>query len=133
MTKEDWAKVEAALSGVYGRAVLMVDGRKITFNRSLIKKNQLGIVTYIEDELKGSWFLEGDCPEKAYLCPYSKYVWSAKSRENCRKLGKKTLKRMDIDPDEKRHGVKPFWTNTQQIRRHYQKTFKSIELVEVLG
>ena len=132
MTKEDWEKVEAALSGMYGRAVLMVDGREITFSRGLIKKNQLGVVTYIGGELKGSWLFGDDCPERSYLRPSSKYLRSPKQREQARKLGKKLLKELDIDPDEKYHRVTPFWNNAQQIRRHYQKTFKSIELVEVI-
>ncbi len=134
MTKEEWESVEKALSGTYGQVKLKVDGREVTFLRALVSKNRMGIGTYVDGSLKGEWCgLGGEHPESRYLRPVSKFAWTDKQRRDMKKLGKKLLKEMGWDPDKKYHYFDPIWSNSTQIRRHYQKTFQSIELQEVIG
>jgi hypothetical protein len=140
LTKEEWARVEEALSGIYGVVNLRVDEFQVTFQRRLISKNRLGIVVYVGGEMKGTWFGDEkpDCPEQRYLYPHSRYVYTAKSRAAQKKLIKKWGKRFSKecgqgDPDQKTVCYKPFWPSATAIRRHYQKTFTSIELIEVVG
>jgi len=134
MTKEDWEKVAKALSGTYGIAKLKVDGREVDFQRELVSKNTMGIVTYVDGKFKGAWFSpENDHPEQKYLRPVSKFIYSAKDRKALNKSPKWVKKERVFDPNKKHHYFDPIWPSATAIRRHYQKTFTSIELVEVIG
>lgn len=132
MKKEEWEKVEKALSGTYGQAKLQVDDREVTFQRALVSKNRLGIGMYIDGELKGKW-LFNECPEQLYFRPAWKSAWPAAARREMKKLSKRSLKQLGYDPDKKHHYFTFVWPNVTAIRRHYQKTFESIELIEVVG
>ncbi|WP_027714920.1 hypothetical protein [Desulfuromonas sp. TF] len=136
MTKEDWEKVEKALSGTYGRAKLKVDGREVTFARGLIDKNRLGIGTYVDGKLRGEWIgSKNEHPEQRYLRPAFKFTHKPKTRATLNKMSKRQRKELGEywDPDHKYHYFSFWWNNVTEIRRHYQKTFKSIELLEVIG
>lgn len=134
MTKEDWNKVEQALSGVVGHAKLKVDGREVTFARCRVSRNRLGIGTYVDGEIQGAWlFPKKPTPESRYMRPMSKWYWTAESRKRMKKLSKRYRKQNDLDPDKKQHYLTPLWPNATAIRRHYQKTFESIELIEATG
>lgn len=88
LTKEEWGRLEKALSGIYGIAKLKVDGHEVSFERRLIDKNRLGIVVYIDGVLKGEWLgkEKADCPEQRYLYPRSCFVYTAKRRAEQKKL-----------------------------------------------
>ena len=134
MTKENWAKVEKALSGLVGEVVLLADGRKVTFQRGPGGKNRLIIATYIDGAFRGEWCNpKKETPETRYMRPVAKFVWAAESRRRMKKMSKRKLKQLGYDPDEKIHYFHPLWPNATAIRRHYQKTFSSIELVSVSG
>jgi hypothetical protein len=50
------------------------------------------------------------------------------------KLSKRRRKEWGLDDADKKIRIYlPFWPNATAIRRHYQKTFESIELIEVVG
>ncbi|MGE4545813.1 MAG: hypothetical protein AB7D06_17110 [Pedobacter sp.] len=136
MTKDDWAKVEKALSGTYGYAIIQADGRRVTFQRCMVGENRLGIRTYIDGTMDGAWMMpKNECPERVYLRPDSRYIHSPKQRAKLKKLTKRVLKEMGDywNPDAKYLIYNPSWPNATAIRRHYQKTFESIELIEVVG
>lgn len=134
MTKEEWQKVEHALSGVYGRVKLKADGREVVFHRGQLKKNRLGIIVLVDGEIR--WEArepKNDHPDSRYWRPSSRHLWTDSSRREMKKMTKRALKRLGYDPDEKRHYFRPDWPNATAIRRHYQKTFQHIELMEVCG
>jgi hypothetical protein len=136
LTKEEWGRVEKAVSGRYGNAKLKVDGRDVTFAREMISKNRLGVVIYVDGKWEGKWFGEEneEIPEQRYLCPHEKYVYGAKHRAELKKISKKRRTEWGWgDPDRKRKIFYPYASSLTPIRRHYQKTFASIELVEVVG
>jgi hypothetical protein len=134
MTKEDWEKVKKALSGTYGYARLKVDGRDIQFQRELVSKNTLGIHVYIDGHSKGIWWgVKNEHPEQSYLRPVNKNIYSSKQREQFKKISKRLKLHLGINPNEKLLLFYPLWNNVDQIRRHYEKTFTSIELIEVVG
>jgi len=134
MTKEEWGKVEKALSGTYGYAKLQVDGRAVLFQRQLVSNNQLGIVTFIDGEFKGAWIsAKEERPKQKFLRRVERFSWPSKTRAELKKWPKKMLKKSGYDPDEKYHFFSPIWPNATALRRHYLKTFASIELVEVCG
>lgn len=130
MKKEDWAYVEEVLSGVYRSIKLRVDGAVVTFQRTLVRKNQIGICTYVDGWFKGIWLNPADNhPETQYLRPYSRLMYSAKTRNSMKALSKKRLKEMELDPNARHSYVSFYWHSVSSIRKHYEKTFKSIELI----
>ncbi|MGE4406068.1 hypothetical protein [Pseudomonas sp.] len=136
MTKEEWARVEKALSGTYGMARVKADEFVVTFHRRLVGKNRLAIVTYVDGYMKGEWIDAKDQhPEQRCLRPASRFMCRPKERAELKKLRKRVLKELGpaFDPDRKWHYFDPSWPSVTAIRRHYQKTFASIELQEVIG
>lgn len=134
MTKEDWERIEKALGGLYGYAKLTVDGREVQFQRELVAKNNLGIVTYVDGHWMGAWIsASNEHPEQQFLRKIEKFVYPAKTRKSWKKLSKRRQKEWGLDPDKKGHYFSPIWPSVSAIRRHYQKTFTSIELIEVVG
>lgn len=133
MNKEEWAQVEKALSGLVGQVKLLVDGRTVTFQR-YCHKNRLAIGTWIDGTFKGAWCSTKEpVPESRYFRPVAKFAWPADARRKMKSISKKDLKKMGWDPAEKYHGFSPSWPNATAIRRHYQKTFASIELLSARG
>jgi hypothetical protein len=136
LTKEEWRRVEETLSGIYGLVRLKVDGHEVTLSRTLIDKNRLGVSVYVDGFIKGIWIgPKNDHPEQRYLCPRDRFKFSKKIRDfekkTIKKLGKRRAKEMGIsDPDEKVRFYSHRFPSGAAVRRHYQKTFKSIELVE---
>lgn len=136
MTKEEWAQVERALSGTYGMARIKADEFVVTFYRQLISKNRLAIVTYVDGQMRGEWInAENAHPEQRCLRPASRFMCSPKQRAELKKLRKGLRKSLGpaFDPDRKWHYFDLGWPNVTAIRRHYQKTFKAIELQQVTG
>ncbi|MFH1027797.1 MAG: hypothetical protein V1791_07335 [Pseudomonadota bacterium] len=134
MTKEDWAMVEKALSGTYGFAKLQVDGHAVTFERRLVTKNRLGIVTFVDGKFNFEWVSpKTDHPEQRFLRRKSELFYKPKERAEYAKWSKRLRKDCCFDIDKKFHFFTMTWPSATAIRRHYQKTFQNIELIEVVG
>lgn len=136
MTKEEWARVEKALSGTYGMARVKADEFVVTFHRQLVSKNRLAIVTYVDGYMKGEWInAEDPHPEQRCLRPASRFMCGPKERAALKKIPKRTREKWGpaFDPDRKWHYFDRCWPSVTAIRRHYQKTFTLIELKEVIG
>lgn len=139
LTKEEWAQVDSQLSGLCGRVEMMVDGRNVTLTRGRISQNTLGVVVYIDGEWKGTWIGKtNDCPEQPYTYPKQRFVYTSKSRAEQKKMikrfGKRRCKEIGItaeDVDRKITIWQPMFPSAKAVRRHYEKTFQSIELVKV--
>jgi hypothetical protein len=136
MTADEWKKVEEALSGYMGIVDLNVEGTPIQFRRGLVAKNRLGIVTFVCGKWEGKWMMpdnKNEHPEKRYLRPVWRFSWKREARKMLKKMSKRQLKRMGYDPDEKYLAYSLIWSSAATIRRHYEKTFKNIKLVEING
>jgi len=136
LNKEDWTRIEKALSGTYGMVKLKVDGREVTFQRALVSKNRLGIGTYVDGVMKGAWVSsENHHPEQRYLRPVSRFAHKPKERAMLQKTPKRLREELGpfFDPDRKIHFFDLTWPSATAIRRHYQQTFESIEILEVIG
>lgn len=129
MTKEEWKKVEDALAGLFGSVEMQVDGHRIKFVKTQVGKTRLEIMTYVDGWYRGEW-KEAD-PEYRYLRQVTRNLFPPKIRKGYLKLGRKFLKEHNIDVDIKFNYATPLWNNFVLIRRHYEKNFTSIELVEI--
>ena len=136
MTKEEWTRVEQALTGTSGVAKLLVDGRDIVFQRQLVGNNRLGIMMFIDGSFSWKWCIN-IFPEQKYLKRQEKFLYSTKTRAEFKKLSKRDKNYLAKDhafnADKKIVSYSPIWNSGIEIRRHYQKTFSSIELVETVG
>ncbi len=132
MTKEEWKKIEKALSGIFGMVELFVDGHRISFHKKQIGKNRLGIMTYVDGRYRGKW--EKDDPETRYLRCVVKAVWKKSEIERIKKLyGKRDYKNVKAIYEKTYTYCDPFWFSVGGIRRHYERTFKDIKLVAING
>lgn len=138
MNKAEWYLVEKALSGTWGSVDLEIDGFKITLQRGLISKNRLGITTYVNGWVRGAWILDFTLRESDFLRPTKRYIYSAKMRNDIKKLKKRLTKHTveiarSLDPDKVYRGRSPFWGSVSGIREHYEKTFTDIKLIKING
>ncbi|MDP3284740.1 MAG: hypothetical protein Q8M56_09975 [Desulfobacterales bacterium] len=145
MNKAEWKLVTDALAGVYGRVELEVDGFEVALHRGQISKNRLTIMTYVNGQFLGKWFSDAACREGDFLRPTSQYIYPRKLRNDMKRLRKRSLKKMcdkaflgsghapDIDYDKTIKSRSPFWGSVSTIRKHYEKTFKSIKLIKING
>ena len=86
LSKEEWARVEKALSGYYGIVKMQIDCREVAFQRQMAGKNRLTIVTYVDGSLKGAWVgSQNEHQEQRYLRPVSKFAFKPESRKRLKK------------------------------------------------
>jgi hypothetical protein len=132
MTKDEWKLVENALAGMFGNVELLVDGHKVSFYKKQIGKNTLGIMTFVDGFFRGKWTKED--PEIHYLRPVEKAIWKRKQIEELKKVyGKRQWAKVKTKYEEKYVYYTPLWFAVSSIRRHYEKTFKDIELAKING
>lgn len=125
MTKEEWAEVEKKLQSPWGSVDLMCDGYKLTLQVQR-DKMRLIIMIFVDGEFKGIWFNE--CEERRrFFQPCKRKIYKAKTFKG---FSKRTLKSMQIDPNETITHYRPFWTAFRPLKAHLIKNNTSIELVK---
>jgi hypothetical protein len=134
MTREDWKKVEDRLRFPGARTTLKVDGRDVALV-VLTDKMKMVIQVYVDGWVRGEWLdAEKPCPEQSYMRRHERFLWSKKERDDAAKFakrwGKREAKKYMGDRDKKFVSFLPYFTSVRVIRAQYEKTFKSIELVE---
>ncbi|MDZ4185761.1 MAG: hypothetical protein U1D97_12365 [Desulfuromonadales bacterium] len=137
MTKEDWQRVEKALSGHIGYVTLLVEGREIRFQRGLVKKNTLGIGMFVDGKMEREWSgSKNDHPEQRFYYPKEFFFWTAKSRAAIKKMTPARLKREGLSSgaeNKKDITFTPMWPNASAIKRHFSKNFPDAELIAATG
>jgi hypothetical protein len=131
MNKSEWKLVTDALSGVYDRVELEVDGFEISLHRCQKAKNRLAIMTYVNGQFLGKWFSDAACREGDFLRPTIKHLYPLKLRKSFKKTNKRHGTSIDYDAVIKSRS--PFWGSVSAIRKHYEKTFKNIKLKKING
>lgn len=127
MTNADWDHVEQCLSSQFQPVGLICDGYHLCLCLERIKM-KLVIAFYVNGSLKGKWMQE-DCEERRrFFRPVKKSAWTAKSRLAMQKMGKRMLKRMNVDPTESFTVHYPWWTSFKALKSHLVKSNNSIEL-----
>lgn len=129
LTKAEWKQVEERLNGMYRPVALVCDGYHLILN--LVRSgNRLIIGFYVNGVMRGVW-MRDDCEERSrFFRPHERSAWKAESRARLKKMSKRTLKMMKVDPDETFTVHYPYWTSVQTLRRHLEKHNDSIELLK---
>lgn len=94
LTKEQWAKVEQAISGIVGSASLLCDGYVVQLE-VMRSKQKLVIGIYIDGSMAGEWVTDpGTLPEQKFLPIRSRSRYSAKDLKDMEKsFGKRWMKK----------------------------------------
>lgn len=134
MTREDWKKVEDKMRGFHGYVKLRVDGRDVELVNVLDGRTII-IHVFVDGMTKGLWLLsDKPSPEQAYMRRHERFACSKKTREEYAKyekrFGKRAAKQDLFDVDRKYVVFMPYFPSVRAVRLQYEKTFKSIELVE---
>jgi hypothetical protein len=137
MTKEQWAAVEEAVSGIFGSAKLKCDGYDVTLNRERVSKNRLGITVFVNGAWKGAWLMHDSQHEETrrFMCPVTRYVNPPKLRADLVKIyGGKRCPKAEIERINRKFTTfQPYWTNVTALRRHLVKHNQVIEIIEPKG
>lgn len=131
MSPENWEKVDNALQFFYGSIKLRCDGyvvRLILMPSGSRFRNAIRV--YVNGKIKGAWYLE-DCEERRrFFCPKRNYLWGWKRRAELKKMGKRALKRLNIDPKAVHVSYSTDWTSFRRMKAHFIKNNEKIELIE---
>lgn len=128
MTKEEWIKVEAALSSIYGRVDLLIDGYNVSVVCLPYKSLRQVLMIYINGEFKTKWCLE-DCEERRRFCFRSKKCL-LNSRERTKLKREKKSIREAVKKQMTTYIYYPHWNSFRTLKNHLLKNNKSIELVK---
>ena len=134
MKREDWKKVEDRLRFPGAEVRLRVDDRDVTLGVRTDKMKMV-IQVYVDGWTRGEWMdAKKPCPEQAYMARHERYLWPKKERDAAAKFakrwGKREAKKYMGDRDKKFVCFSPVFSSVRAVRIQYEKTFKSIELVE---
>ena len=138
MTREDWKKAEDLVNA--GRsALLRIEDRIITLRLERTKM-KLVVGVYVDGTIKGAWCTsESEHEESRFMYRMQRCVYSGKVRKLWADAEKKLrgiklqviAARQLPDINAKRTDLLPWFPSVAKVRTQYEKTFKSIELVEV--
>lgn len=127
MTKEEWIKAETALSSIYGRVDLLIDGYNVSVVCLPYKSLRQVLMIYINGEFKTKWCLE-DCEERRRFCFKSKKCL-LNSRERTKLKREKKSIREAVKKQMTTYIYYPHWHSFRTLKNHLLKNNSSIELV----
>ena len=118
MTKEEWKKVDIALTSVFAPPVnLKIDGYKVSL--SLTQK------TRFQDEFRGKWLME-DCEERRRFCCCKRQ--SIVTEKDCKLYGARSKKAKQELKEKFGYDVYlPYWTNFEKMKKHFIANNENIE------
>jgi hypothetical protein len=134
MKREDWKKVEDRLRFPGAQVSLRVDDREVCLGVRTDKMKMV-IQVFIDGWTRGEWLnVEKPCPEQDFMKRHERYIWSKKERDAAAKFakrwGKRAAKEHLGDMNKKFVFFSPYFSSVRAVRTQYEKTFKSIELIE---
>ena len=121
VTPSDWASMERDLSGTFGTVKLRCDGYLIDIERTLVDRNRLGLIVYVNGHLRGEWLLK-DCEERRrFLRKTLRRVFRAADVERiCKGLGKRDraacVERLGLERKSEAYAL--HWGSFDALRRH---------------
>ena len=113
--------MERDLSGTFGAVRLRCDGYLIDIERTLVDRNRLGLIVYVNGHIRAEWLIK-DCEERRrFLRKTLRKVFRAADVERiCKGLSKRDraafITRFDLD--RKRESYSLNWGSVDALRRH---------------
>lgn len=131
ITKEQWQKVQDALSSPYGQVSLVCDGYRVNLQVSSVGKLKFQIMPYINGWAKGEW-LGKDCEERRrFLRPIKARLFNAKQIAAMTKgVTKKAVKQFMPGLDKTFVDYSLGWPSFAALKRHLIANNKVIAIDE---
>lgn len=132
ITKEQWQKVQDALSSPYGQATLICDGYRVNLQVVPVGNLKFGILPYVNGWSKGEW-LTKDCEERRrFMRSKTIRLHTAKQiAEMTRGLTKRAVKKYMPGLDKTMTVYSLAWQSFAALKRHLTANNKVIEFSEV--
>lgn len=138
VSKEQWAAIEAQLSGLMGRVELLCDGYKI---EAQVERDKMKLVVsvYVDGVIKGEWiFNEKGCDiplkfhqEKKRFAFNAKYRALLAKQSKSKYFSKDEREKAAADSKKTSSHWWPHWPSAAAFCRHIRKTCTSIEIVKI--
>ena len=120
MKKEDWEKAKSRLRAPLGQVDLLCDGYSVTLVNECISMFRNGIAVYVNDEIRGSWFVQ-DCEERRRFIPQKETsLMTRKQIAAYNKMPKKDRGPLKKFREETFTAYQTHWTNWQALVKHLQ-------------
>lgn len=130
MTKEQWKEAEESIS-LFTPLKFRIDGHDVTIQ---MQRNNMKLVfaVYVDGFIKGEWFNDMDkappiCKKVYFLAKMKRY--NSTQKRALLKLGKRTLKKMEIDIDECFGYYRSCFGSFRTLKNSWKKNCDNIEWI----
>jgi hypothetical protein len=136
ITKEQWAEIEKHLISFYGSVIFKYDEFEITVTRGRVSESKTSLVVYVDDVIKGAWFIEDK--ERPSCIPdvwrkRTRAKYTSKSIKNAEKIwGKRRAKKEMPELYEKNEYHVCDFSTAKSLVRQYKK-LENLELIKIGG
>lgn len=131
ITKEQWKEIEQSLSNdMYISVRFEYKGFELSIQRLRIKENKLVLRVFINDEMKGSWFVDAINGKESEVSTIFKDVYKEVSKALYsptyikrleKNIGKRKLKELIPDLHERHSYWLPDFSKASVLCRQYKK------------
>ncbi|UXF57466.1 hypothetical protein YPCBV1_00013 [Chromohalobacter phage YPCBV-1] len=126
-TAEQWKQIEADVMRLYHAVWLDCDGYLVCLTLERIGKLRLGIVVYVDGQMKMEWLALKDGPSdvgRRFLQQLTRSVWRGKDKRAAKRaFGKKEAERTVSYR-------RPWWESPTSLRRHLVANNEVIRLLD---
>ena len=136
ISKEQWIEIEKHLAGFFGSVIFKYGEYEITVTRGRVSESKTSLVVYVDDAIKGGWFIEDK--ERPSCIPdvwrkRTRAKYTAKSIKDAEKVwGKRRAKKEMPELYEKTEYHTCDFTTAKSLVRQYKK-LEGLELIKIGG
>lgn len=136
ISKEQWVEIEKQLAGLFGSVIFKYGEFEITVTRGRVSESKTSLVVYVDDAIKGAWFIEDNERPKCIPDVWRKRThakYTAKSIRDAEKVwGKRRAKKEMPELYEKTEYHTCDFTTAKSLVRQYKK-LEGLELIKIGG
>jgi hypothetical protein len=130
VNKGDWNICRERLGHFYGQVDLVCDGYRVTLRLERTGTMKLGIMVYVNGRFEPKWLFEESEEGRRFLPVRRYHLWNSKNRTAFKKMSRKTLRLLKIDPDIMGESKGHCWGSFARMKAHFCKHNKSIEIAK---
>ena len=136
ISKEQWVEIEKQLAGLFGSVIFKYGEFEITVTRGRVSESKTSLVVYVDDAIKGAWFIEDNERPTCISDVWRKRTrarYTTKSIKDAEKVwGKRRAKKEMPELYEKTEYHTCDFTTAKSLVRQYKK-LEGLELIKIGG
>ena len=136
ISKEQWGVIEKHLTGFFVSVIFKYGEFELTVSRSRVSESKTSLVVYIDDMIKGSWYLEENDRPSCIPDVWRKRTrakYTTKSIRDAEKVwGKRRAKKEFPELYEKNEYHTCDFTTAKSLVRQFKK-LEGLELIKIGG